>query len=216
MRFLLNALARLKIQNTIYSVSYLIKPMPINPILHCWMMPHPESFFPPMQKNHPPLFLTGVRQKYWLYLTPWKGLSSSGNVQLLPMTLPSCIFRGIPDTSNFWSKRRWIINLKIIPLLKKFEEALMAKRRLSVRKIKEVIWLYYEKTFLTRQIKKSSGVGRSTVHDYLYRASEKIFVDYPGQSIEVHRSQDWGNPQSPNIYGYPGRQQLQFVEATSF
>ena len=38
----------------------------------------------------------------------------------------------------------------------------MAKRRLSVRKIKEVFRLHYEKGFSTRQIAKSLGVGRST------------------------------------------------------
>ncbi len=48
----------------------------------------------------------------------------------------------------------------------------MAKRRLSVRKIKEVLRLYYEKGFSTRQIAKSLGIGRSTVHDYLYRSEQ--------------------------------------------
>jgi len=46
----------------------------------------------------------------------------------------------------------------------------MAKRRLSVRKIKEVLRLHYEKGFSTRQIAKSLGIGRSTVQDYLDRA----------------------------------------------
>lgn len=48
----------------------------------------------------------------------------------------------------------------------------MAKRRLSVRKIKEVLRLHYEKGFSTRQIAQSLGIGRSTVHDYLYRAEQ--------------------------------------------
>ena len=46
----------------------------------------------------------------------------------------------------------------------------MAKRRLSVRKIKEVLRLHYEKGFSTRQIAKSLSIGRSTVQDYLDRA----------------------------------------------
>ena len=46
----------------------------------------------------------------------------------------------------------------------------MAKRRLSVRKIKEILRLHYEKNCSTRQIAESLGIGRSTVHDYLYRA----------------------------------------------
>jgi DNA-binding transcriptional regulator LsrR (DeoR family) len=44
----------------------------------------------------------------------------------------------------------------------------MAKRRLSVRKFKEVLRLPYEKGFSTREIAKSLGIGRSTAHDYLY------------------------------------------------
>ena len=46
----------------------------------------------------------------------------------------------------------------------------MAKRRLSVHKIKEVLRLHYEKGFSTRQIAKSLSIGRSTVQDYLDRA----------------------------------------------
>ena len=46
----------------------------------------------------------------------------------------------------------------------------MAKRRLSVRKIKEVLRLHYEKGFSTRQIAKSLSIGRSTVQDYLDRS----------------------------------------------
>ena len=45
----------------------------------------------------------------------------------------------------------------------------MAKRRLSVRKIKEVLRLHNEKGFSTRQIAKSLSIGRSTVQDYLDR-----------------------------------------------
>ena len=48
----------------------------------------------------------------------------------------------------------------------------MATRRLSMRKIKEVLRLYHEKSFSTRDIGKSLGIGRSTVHDYLNRAQE--------------------------------------------
>ena len=48
----------------------------------------------------------------------------------------------------------------------------MAKRRLSVRKIKEALRLHYEKNLSTRQIAESLGIGRSTVHDYLYRAQQ--------------------------------------------
>jgi len=45
----------------------------------------------------------------------------------------------------------------------------VAKRRLSVRKIKEVLRLHNEKGFSTRQIAKSLSIGRSTVQDYLDR-----------------------------------------------
>ncbi len=39
-----------------------------------------------------------------------------------------------------------------------------------MRKIKEVLRLHYEKGLSTREIAKSLSIGRSTVHDYLYRA----------------------------------------------
>ena len=54
----------------------------------------------------------------------------------------------------------------------------MAKRRLSVRKIKEVLRLHYEKGFSTRQIAKSLSIGRSTVQDYLDRA-ERAGLSWP-------------------------------------
>ena len=46
----------------------------------------------------------------------------------------------------------------------------MAKRRLSVRKIKEVLRLHDEKGLSTRQIAESLSIGRSTVQDYLDRS----------------------------------------------
>ncbi len=46
----------------------------------------------------------------------------------------------------------------------------MAARRLSVRKIKEVLRLRYEKGLSTRQIAKSLDISRSTIRDYLDRA----------------------------------------------
>ena len=54
----------------------------------------------------------------------------------------------------------------------------MAKRRLSVRKIKEVLRLHYEKGFSTRQIAKSLSIGRSTVQDYLDRA-QRAGLNWP-------------------------------------
>jgi transposase len=45
----------------------------------------------------------------------------------------------------------------------------MAARRLSVRKIKEVLRLHYEKGLSTRQIAKSLDISRSTIRDYLDR-----------------------------------------------
>ena len=46
----------------------------------------------------------------------------------------------------------------------------MAKRRLSMRKIKEVLRLAQENNCSVRQIAKSCDIGRSTVSDYLARA----------------------------------------------
>ena len=54
----------------------------------------------------------------------------------------------------------------------------MAKRRLSVRKIKEVLRLHREKRLSTRQIAKSLGIGRSTVQDYLDR-SQRAGLGWP-------------------------------------
>jgi DNA-binding transcriptional regulator LsrR (DeoR family) len=53
----------------------------------------------------------------------------------------------------------------------------VAKRRLSVRKIKEVLRLHHEKGFSTRQIAKCLSIGRSTVQDYLDR-SERAEIDW--------------------------------------
>jgi len=46
----------------------------------------------------------------------------------------------------------------------------MAARRLSVRKIKEVLRLHHEKGLSTRQIGKSLEISRSTIREYLDRA----------------------------------------------
>jgi transposase len=46
-----------------------------------------------------------------------------------------------------------------------------------MRKIKEVLRLHYETALSTREIAKSLGIGRSTVHDYLYR-SERAGLDW--------------------------------------
>ena len=49
----------------------------------------------------------------------------------------------------------------------------MAARRLSMRKIKEVLWLQCEKGFSARQIAKSLDISRSTIRDYLDRAERE-------------------------------------------
>ena len=46
----------------------------------------------------------------------------------------------------------------------------MANKRLSMRKIKEVLRLHQEIGFSERQIAKSCDISRSTVKDYLNRA----------------------------------------------
>lgn len=48
----------------------------------------------------------------------------------------------------------------------------MAKQRLSVRKVKEVLRLCYEEGRSQREIAQSLGIGRSTVGEYLARARE--------------------------------------------
>jgi len=46
----------------------------------------------------------------------------------------------------------------------------MANRRLSMRKIKEVLRLKWGNNFSVRQIAISCDIARSTVQDYLHRA----------------------------------------------
>jgi hypothetical protein len=48
----------------------------------------------------------------------------------------------------------------------------MAARRLSMRKIKEVLRLHHEKRLSDREIAKSPQIARSTVKEYLLRAEE--------------------------------------------
>ena len=52
----------------------------------------------------------------------------------------------------------------------------MAARRLSVRKIKEILRLHHEKGLSTRQIAKSLDISRSTIRDYLDRAQRAGLV----------------------------------------
>jgi transposase len=54
----------------------------------------------------------------------------------------------------------------------------MAKERLSMRKIKEVLRLHFEHQQSTRQIAKSCDIARSTVKEYLERA-EKAGLSWP-------------------------------------
>ena len=58
----------------------------------------------------------------------------------------------------------------LYPPEKPIQEGFMAARRLSVRKIKEVLRLHCEKGLSTRQIAKSLDISRSTIRDYLDRA----------------------------------------------
>jgi transposase len=54
----------------------------------------------------------------------------------------------------------------------------MAKERLSMRKIKEVLRLHFEHQQSARQIAKSCDIARSTVQEYLHRA-EQAEVTWP-------------------------------------
>ena len=54
----------------------------------------------------------------------------------------------------------------------------MAARRLSMRKIKEVLRLHCEKGISARQIAKSLDISRSTIREYLDRA-KRAGVSWP-------------------------------------
>jgi len=54
----------------------------------------------------------------------------------------------------------------------------MAARRLSMRKIQEVLRLHFEKGLSARQISRSLGIGRETVKNYLVRV-QKAGLSWP-------------------------------------
>jgi transposase len=60
--------------------------------------------------------------------------------------------------------------MKAVSLLTKIREALMAAERLSMRTIKEVLRLKWEKKLPNKQIAESCNIARSTIRDYLERA----------------------------------------------
>src|SRR5512143_3708103 len=54
----------------------------------------------------------------------------------------------------------------------------MAARRLSMRKIKEVLRLHFEKGLSAREIARSLDVGRGTIQNYLHRA-QQVGLSWP-------------------------------------
>ncbi len=61
----------------------------------------------------------------------------------------------------------------------------MAKQRLSMRKIKEVLRLTFEESRSQREIARSLNVGRSTVGEYLTRARE-VGLGWPLPSLPTY------------------------------
>ena len=57
----------------------------------------------------------------------------------------------------------------------------MAQRRLSMRKIKEILRLKYEAKLTNRQIAQSCKLARSTIATYLERAGENAALDESGK-----------------------------------
>ena len=53
----------------------------------------------------------------------------------------------------------------------------MANRRLPMRKIKEILRLYFQARLSARQIARSCSVSRATVGDYLSRTHRQIQPD---------------------------------------
>jgi len=75
------------------------------------------------------------------------------------------------DFVQFGAWRRWIIDLGIgIVPQNRLQEVPMAKRRLSMRKIKEILRLKWACQQSNRQISKSCRIAHSTVGEYLFRA----------------------------------------------
>ena len=67
----------------------------------------------------------------------------------------------------------------------------MAKPRLSIRKIKEILRLSYQCGLSRGQAAQSSKVGRSTVGDYLWRAKQ-AGVGWPLPENEAPRPKGRG------------------------
>jgi transposase len=75
----------------------------------------------------------------------------------------------------------------------------VAKRRLSVRKIKEVLRLHHEKGFSVRQIASSLSIGRSTVQDYLDRSERAGLNWFLAADLDETTLEHRLYPSSPSI-----------------
>jgi transposase len=89
----------------------------------------------------------------------------------------------------------------------------MAARRLSMRKIKEVLRLHHDRKLSTREIAKSLTLARSTVSEYLNRAA-RVQLSWPlpteldEASLEQRlfpavipiQSQDWPMPAREDLH----------------
>ena len=70
---------------------------------------------------------------------------------------------------NRWWKRVSDAGYSITDSLASEEEVEVPGKRLSMRKIREVLRLYYDLKLGQRQIARSVRISQSTVHDYLTR-----------------------------------------------
>ncbi len=74
----------------------------------------------------------------------------------------------------------------------------MPKKRLSMRKIREVLRLKYEQGHSNRKISRSCNIGRSTVSDYLQRAKRAGIVWPPHEELSEQYLEEALFPPQPS------------------
>ena len=80
----------------------------------------------------------------------------------------------------------------------------MANKRVSMRKIREVLRLCWDKGLSSRQAAGSCDVALRQD----YKAGEKLFVDYAGDTIPVHDPATGASHPRLSLCRRPGREQL--------
>jgi len=95
----------------------------------------------------------------------------------------------------------------------------MAARRLSMRKIKEVLRLHCENGFSARQIAKSLDISRSTIREYLDRAKRAgVSWPLPLELDEVYplSQHEAAHPFDLETVNYVANQTAEYIERSPY